>query len=611
MRHSSPPAAERVAATAVPCYAFDSPQNLARYVAGEVAALIHQRQGEGRNAVLVLPTGSTPVGVYRELIRMHREEGLDFSNVVTFNVDEYYGLGRERLQSYHRWMHGHLFSHVNIPAENINVLDGSVSLDEVEAHCRDYEQRIRAAGGVDLVILGVGAGGIIGSNEPFSGRSSRTRLCVLDGVTRAAAASDFFSQDNVPSQALTMGTGTLLEGRRILLLALGDHKATIIHETAEGPISDRVPASLLRTHEDLTILVDQAAASKLTARATPWAVGRVAWDDHLLKRALIWLCTKTGKALLKLEDHDFRAHNLHQLLREHGPAERVAQRVFRSLMETIELHPAGREPRRVVCFSPHPDDDVISMGGTLIRLIEDGHKVHVAYMTSGNIAVFDYDARRAADLVAEFNRQFGIDEERSRQIEQMIFDAIAQKRPGEPDVAEVLKVKGLIRWSEAKVAAMECGCREENLHFLDLPFYRTGLVRKNPIGVEDVAIVRRLLEAVQPQQIYVAGDLSDPHGTHRVCAEAIFSALEELRASGSPTPEVLLYRGAWQEYALDEIEIAVPLGPSDMARKLSAIFRHESQKDEAVFPGSDPREFWQRAEDRNRGTADAYNRMGL
>jgi glucosamine-6-phosphate deaminase len=430
-------------------------------------------------------------------------------------------------------------------------------------------------------------------------------------VTREAAASDFFSQDHVPTQALTMGTGTLLEGRRIFLLALGEHKATIVHETAEGPVSDRVPASLLRTHGDLTILVDGAAASKLTARATPWAVGRVAWDDHLIKRALIWLCGETGKALLKLEDRDFREHNLHELLRRQGPAERLTQRVFRSLMSTIEVHPAGCEPKRIICFSPHPDDDVISMGGTLIRLVEDGHEAHVAYMTSGNIAVFDYDARRAADLVAEFNRQFGIDDKRSQRVEQMIYEAIANKQPGEPDVPDVLKLKGLIRWSEAKVAAMECGCREEHLHFLDLPFYRTGLVKKNPIGDEDVAIVRRLLEEVRPEQIYVAGDLSDPHGTHRVCAEAIFSALEQLRAAGGSLPEVLLYRGAWQEYALDEIEIAVPLGPSDMARKLSAIFRHESQKDEAVFPGSDPREFWQRAQDRNFATAEAYNRIGL
>jgi glucosamine-6-phosphate deaminase len=317
-----------------------------------------------------------------------------------------------------------------------------------------------------------------------------------------------------------------------------------------------------------------------------------------------------NKALLKLTDDDLREHNLHQLLREHGPAQSVAHRVFRWMQETIEYHPGGRDPKRIVCFSPHPDDDVISMGGTLIRLVEDGHEVHVAYMTSGNIAVFDHDAWRVVDLIAEFNRRFGIGEDGARQVSTGIVRALTGKKPGEPDIPDVLCVKGLIRRSEAKSAAMCCGCKEERLHFLDLPFYRTGQIKKNPISSDDVRIIRELLDRVKPEQVYVAGDLSDPHGTHRLCAEAIFAALSEMRGTGL-NPDVLLYRGAWQEYELDEIEIAVPLSPSDMARKLSAIFRHESQKDEAVFPGSDPREFWQRAEDRNRGTADAYNRIGL
>jgi glucosamine-6-phosphate deaminase len=611
------PKADCVPGTHLPCYVFDTNGDLSRYVAQVVAGVIRERNAGGHNAALGLPTGSTPVGVYRELIRMHREEGLDFGGVTTFNLDEYYGVAPDRLQSYHRWMHENFFSQVNVPKDRIHIPDGRVAPDEIEAHCRGYEAAIHDAGGIDLMLLGIGQNGHIGFNEPFSGRTSRTRLCTLDSITRAAAASDFFSEENVPTQAITMGVGTILEARKILLLALGEHKATIVREACEGPVTDRVPASLLREHSDAAVLLDQAAARQLTGQATPWVLGRVKWNDGLVKRAMLWLSERTKKALLKLTDDDLREHNLHQLLRDHGPAQSVAHRVFRWMQETIDYHPGGREPKRIVCFSPHPDDDVISMGGTLIRLIEDGHEVHVAYMTSGNIAVFDHDAWRVVDLIAEFNRRFGIGADGTgtasgtRQVSASIVRALAEKKPGEPDVGDVLCVKGLIRRSEAKSAAMYCGCKEERLHFLDLPFYRTGQIKKNPISADDVRMIRELVERVQPAQVYVAGDLSDPHGTHRLCAEAIFAALAEVQRETAQHPEVLLYRGAWQEYELDEIEIAVPLSPSDMARKLSAIFRHESQKDEAVFPGSDPREFWQRAEDRNRGTADAYNRIGL
>ncbi|MEX2188257.1 MAG: glucosamine-6-phosphate deaminase, partial [Pirellulales bacterium] len=564
---SPTPCARRVAGTQLPCYVFANNQDLARYVADQVASVIRARNAVGQAAVLGLPTGSTPVGVYRELIRMHQEDGLDLSRVVTFNLDEYYGLAADRLQSYRLWMQENFFKHVNVPPENIHIPDGSIGPEEVEAHCRDYEAAIGAAGGIDLQLLGIGANGHIGFNEPFCGRTSRTRLATLDPLTRAGAASDFFSEENVPTQALTMGVGTILECRKILLLALGEHKAAIIREAVEGPLTDRVPASFLQGHPDAAVLVDAAAASDLTAEATPWALGRVKWTDSLIKRAVFWLCEKTNKALLKLDDNDFRTHNLHQLLREHGPAQAIAHRVFRWMMDTIEYHPAGRESRRIICFSPHPDDDVISMGGTLIRLVEDGHEAHVAYMTSGNIAVFDLDVRRVVDLIVECNRQFGIDEEKSQQLEDKVREALSSKQAGECDEAAVLKIKGLIRYSEAISGATVAGCREENLHFLDLPFYRTGKIKKNPVGAEDVRIIRELIERVDPAQIYVAGDLSDPHGTHRVCAEAIFLALGEIEQATGRRPEVMLYRGAWQEYALDEIEIAVPLSPSDMARK--------------------------------------------
>ena len=606
---SSP--ARSVAGSRLPAYVFESATDLARRVAEMIAGVIRERNALGQNAVLGLPTGSSPVGVYRELIRLHEEEGLDFSQVVTFNLDEYFGIDPQRSQSYRHWMNEQLFKHINIPPQNIHVPDGTLPLERVDEYCREYEAAIQAAGGIDIMLLGIGRNGHIGFNEPFSERSSRTRLCTLDPVTRIDAASDFFGEENVPTQAITMGLGTILDARKILLLALGETKAPIVRETLEGEVTPRIPASFLQNHEDATVLVDVAAATELTGVATPWLTGRIDWDDTLIKRAVLWLSQQSGKALLKLDDDDFRRHNLHYLLRHHGPAPQLAHRVFRWMMDTINYHPAGKQPQRVICFSPHPDDDVISMGGTLIRLVEDQHEVHIAYMTSGNIAVFDHDARRVADMVTEYNRLFDIDQRKSSEVESQVIDSLAGKQPGEFDVDAVLKIKALIRWSEAKAGALVVGCDERNLHFLDLPFYRTGTVDKKPISQADVTIIRELIERVQPQQIYVAGDLTDPHGTHRMCAEAIFLALQEIESDTQSRPDVLLYRGAWQEYALDEIEVAVPLSPGDLEIKRKAIFMHESQKDEALFPGADPREFWERAEDRNKGTAESYNQIGL
>jgi glucosamine-6-phosphate deaminase len=603
--------ARAVPATRLPCFVFELEKHLARQAAAIIASVINERNALGQSAVLGLPTGLTAVGMYRELIRLHQEEGLDFSNVITFNLDEYFGLDPAQPQSYSHWVHSQLLDHVNIPPEHINIPDGSVPLNQVKTHCRDYEAKIDAVGGIDVVVLGVGRNGHIAFNEPYCARSSRTRLVTLDSSTRTAAASNFFGKENVPTHAITMGVATILDTRKVLLLAQGEHKAKIVCRVLEKPVSDEVPASYLQQHDDAMVLLDAAAAAKLVGQATPWAVSEVAWTRPLIKRAVLWLCEQTGKALLKLADGDFRQHHLVSLLREHGPAPKLAHRVFKWMMETIEYHPGGREPKRVICFSPHPDDDVISMGGTLIRLVEDRHEVHIAYMTSGNIAVFDHDAHRIADLVTEYNRMFGIDEENSKRLEADVHRSLTEKRPGDFDAASVLKIKGLIRWSEAKAGAMEVGCQEKHLHFLDLPFYRTGTVTKHPVGSDDVRIIRELIETVAPEQIYVAGDLSDPHGTHRVCADAIFRALAEIEHAGGSRPDVLLYRGAWQEYALDEIEIAVPLSPSDLERKRKAVFKHESQKDEALFPGSDSREFWERAEDRNCGTADKYNQIGL
>lgn len=602
----------QVPAVHPPCYVFATASSLSQHVAQLIASVIRERNALGQKAVLGLPTGSTPVAVYRELIRMHREEGLDFSNVVTFNISEYYGLSAEQPQSCHTWMEAHFFSQVNLRPENTHIPDSEIPQDQVAAHCREYEQQIEEAGGIDIVLLGVGRNGHIGFNEPFSVRKTRTRLCTLDPVTRRSAASDFFGEDHVPTQAITMGVGTVLDARKILLVALGEHKADIISEVVQGPVTDRVPASFLQEHNDTMVLLDDSAAKELTGYATPWLTGNIDWTEESIKKAVLWLCEQTQKALLMLDDDDFRNHNLHQLLRHHGPAQSLAHQVFHWMMNTIEHHPAGKDSRKkTICFSPHPDDDVISMGGTLIRLVEDGHEAHIAYMTSGNIAVFDHDAARIADMVTEYNKMFGIDQERSLEVERRVADALKHKSPGESDAECVAKIKSLIRWSEAKAGAFVVGCQEEHLHYLDLPFYRTGTVAKKPIGSEDVDIICRLLHEVEPDQVYVAGDLADPHGTHRMCAQAIFLALNKYEAEGKPLPDVLLYRGAWQEYELHELEIAVPLSPRDLDIKRKAIFMHESQKDEALFPGSDPREFWQRAEDRNRGTANRFNQIGL
>lgn len=565
----------------------------------------------GQTTVLGLPTGSTPVGTYRELIRLHREEDLDFSRVIVFCLGEFYGVSQDEPQSHRLWLAEHFCDSVNLQPENVHCLDGQIPQTEVENHCRQYDEAIRAAGGFDLVMLGIGRNGHVSFNEPFSMRKSRTRLCTLDPITRQACASDFFGESNVPLQALTVGLSPILAARHVLLLALGEHKASIVCEMLEGSITDRVPASFLQEHSDANVLLDLPAAGGLTGVSMPWLIENVNWNEVLIKRATLWLCEQTGKALLKLDDEDFRQHDLHQLLRHYGPAQKLAHRVFRLMQETIEYHPAGKSKKTCLCFSPHPDDDVISMGGTLIRLVEDGHRVHVAYMTSGNIAVFDHDAHRVADLVTEYNRLFGIDQQKSQDVEDQVREGLLRKEPGKPDHDTILRIKSLIRWSEARAGAIQVGCASDDLHFLDLPFYRTGTIAKRPMGEEDTKIIRDLLDKVQPDQIYVAGDLADPHGTHRVCAEAILHVMQEMKREGKTIPEVLFYRGAWQEYALHEIEIAVPLSPSDIELKRQAIFMHESQKDEALFPGSDPREFWQRAEDRNTGTADRYNQIGL
>jgi glucosamine-6-phosphate deaminase len=597
--------------TNVPTLVFPTSAQAVRHVALMIESLIRQNNSANRPTVLGLPTGSTPVGLYRELIHLHKEAKLDFSRVITFNLDEYYPISPDDPRSYRRWMFETFFDHVNIDPKNIHIPDGTLPQEEVDEYCQRYEQRIRRAGGIDLMVLGIGRTGHIGFNEPGSTRHTRTRQVTLDPVTRRDAASSFFGEQNVPHQALTMGVGSILDARKVVLMAFGEHKAPIVRRAVEGPVSDTVAASFLQDHPGATFILDAAAAGHLTALSRPWTVGPVDWTPRLIRKAVIGLSLQTQKGLLQLSDDDFREHELYELLREHGPASVLGRRVFDEMMGTLCDYPAGKEPSEVLVFSPHPDDDVISMGGTLIRMVDQGHKVHVAYMTSGNIAVFDHDAWRFADFVVEFNRLFGIDREKTEKVRADIADFLTSKKPGQPDSAEVLGIKGLIRQTEARAAALACGIPPEQLEFMDLRFYRTGTIAKAPIHPDDITDIEALLERVRPEQIYVAGELSDPHGTHRVCAEAIFDAVRAVRARGLDF-EVWLYRGAWEEWEPHEIERVVPLGPEDVERKKQAIFRHQSQKDRAMFPGgSDRREFWQRAEDRNRDTARVYDRLGL
>ena len=578
-------------------------------VAGRIAELVRRRAAEGKTAVLGLATGSTPVGIYRELIRLHREEGLDFSNVVTFNLDEYYPMEPGSLHSYHRFMAENLFDHVNVPAGQTHVPRGDVPRDEVEGHCAEYEEAIAAAGGIDLQILGVGRSGHVGFNEPGSGRGSRTRVVYLDTVTRADAASDFFGEENVPPEAVTMGVATILEAREIVLIATGEHKAAVVRRAVEGEVHADVAATYLQEHGAATVYLDPAAAAELTRIRTPWLLGDVEWDADRETGAVIWLSQQAGKPILHLSTKDYRDHHLSSLVARHGSAGPLNGEVFNRLIAKIRGKSKLPSGERILVFSPHPDDDVISMGGILRKLTENGNDITVAYQTSGNIAVFDHEVRRFLDFVERARNVLSLEDDGA--LEARIADVeerLSRKGPGTVDPADALDLKRIIRETEAVSALEAVGLGAPNARFMDLPFYRTGQVRKDPISERDVALTLELLDQVRPTIVFAAGDLSDPHGTHRMCLEAVTRALD---AYQGPAPQLWLYRGAWQEWPLPEADVLVPMSAEELRRKIMAIFKHQSQKDVAPFPGPDPREFWQRVEDRNRGTAELLRTLGL
>jgi glucosamine-6-phosphate deaminase len=596
----------------LPVIIVEDYDDIARLIAGRIETLIRTRRAAGEKAVLGLATGSTPIGVYRELIRLHRTEGLDFSDVVTFNLDEYFPMSPDSIHSYHRFMWENLFEHINIPRQNIHIPRGDIPRADVDMHCREYEAAIERAGGIDFQILGIGKTGHIGFNEPGSGRESRTRLVHLDTITRKDAAADFFGEENVPREAITMGVSTIMAAREIALIATGEHKAAIIRRSVEGGISHEVAATYLQEHGNTTFYADGAAAGELTRVKTPWLVREVDWHAPLIERAVIWLSNQCGAPVLKLSSTTYREHHLSSLLARFESADVLNKAVFSRLAAKICDNPRLPRGRRVIVFSPHPDDDVISMGGTLRKLFENDNEVTVAYMTSGNIAVFDHEVRRYLDFVQRFGRDRDeLTELRARldSLADRIENALSSKHPGDVDIPEVQDIKREIREAEAVSGVESLGLPRSACRFLNLPFYQTGKVRKDPIGPADIRIIRELFDELAPEVIYVAGDLSDPHGTHRQCKDAIEHALAEYQGTA---PEVWLYRGAWQEWPVHEADVLVPMSQDELRRKIFAIFKHQSQKDTAPFPGAyDEREFWQRVEARNTETAHDLDRLGL
>lgn len=597
---------------------FESSQKASIIVAQEIANLIKEKSKQNSHCVLGLATGSSPIKVYEELVRMHKEDGLSFANVISFNLDEYYPMEKGNIQSYDYFMKEYLFNHVDILPENINIPNGMVTAEELYQSCVDYEMKIKAVGGIDFQLLGIGRTGHIGFNEPGSHFNSGTRNIKLDHITRVDAASAFLGIDNVPRKAITMGIGTVSSAKRIVLLAWGLSKAEVLKKTIEGEITSYVPATYLQNHSNTTFVLDQGAADTLTRVKTPWLVSSCVWSETLKLKAVVWLSELTNKSILKLTDKDYNNNGMSGLLSFFGNAYDLNIKMFNKMQHTITGWPAGKPgaddtnrperadipKKRIIIFSPHPDDDVISMGGTFDRLVEQGHDVHVAYQTSGNIAVSDQEALKFAEISLALNPN-------SYSMKKLI-ELSSQKTDQVNDSLEVLQLKALIRRSESLAATRYLGLDDKNVHFLNLPFYETGTIKKKNLSQNDLDIMCQLIQEIKPHQIYAAGDLADPHGTHKVCLDVLFTSLEVLKTkSYMKDCWVWLYRGAWHEWDSSQIEMAVPMSPDQVLKKRHAIFYHQSQKDGVMFQGDDSREFWVRVEDRNRLTAKKYNDLGL
>ncbi|MEZ5275185.1 MAG: glucosamine-6-phosphate deaminase [Opitutaceae bacterium] len=597
-------------------------------VAHQMARLIRERGDAGRTTVLGLATGSSPIRVYEELCRLHREEGLSFARVVTFNLDEYYPMDPDELQSYVRFMHEHLFDHIDIRPENIHIPDGRLDRADVYDYCQDYERLIAEAGGIDLQLLGIGRTGHIGFNEPGSTRESRTRMVTLDRLTRMDAAADFFGESNVPRRAITMGVGTIMEARELILLAWGEAKAAVVQKAVEGPVTESITASFLQSHPDVSFVLDSAAASELTRFRRPWLVTQCEWSNRMTRRAVVWLSHSLGKPILKLTDADYSEHGAGDLVTEQGPAYTINIRVFNELQHTISGWPGGKPhaddsnrperalpfPKKALVLVPEPAGDVIGMGGTIRRLVEQGHEVHVAYLTSGGKLVSDPEARRFVDFILGIGGLMGDANEALRGFASQARRDLDGKRPGVVDSTAVRRIKGLIRQGEARAAIRLCGVDDANIDFLELPFYDTGRSRNNPLSAEDIDPLIALLETIQPQQVFVPGDLQNPGSTRRMSFEAIENAMKSLacrKASWLNDCWFWVYPEGWREWDLDEIDMAVPVSPDELDRKSEAIYQHQSQKSPTPSGARGSGEFWQRAEAVNRALAERYDRCGL
>ena len=612
----------------IPVKIFPNQQTASLQIAREIAAFIREKQSKKQKCVLGLATGSTPKSLYTELVRMHREEKLSFKNVITFNLDEYYPIDNDALQSYNRFMRVNLFDHIDINPKNIHIPDGQVDKEHIREHCRTYEKMIEDAGGIDVQILGIGINGHIGFNEPGSGIYSRTRLITLENSTRIANAYEFANISQVPRLAITMGIGTILKSKRIILMAWGSSKASVIKKAVEDDDTEHVPASLLQNHDNVQFYVDDAAAAELTRKKSPWLTGDCEWTPSIIKKAVVNMALKMQKPVLSLTNKDYNEYGLSDLLVEKGDAYEINLQVYYMLRDTITGWPGGKHvdslpshperskpwPKKVVIFSPHPDDDIISMGGTFQRLHDQGHDVHVGYQTSGNIAVTDEFVTRFLDFAVGFEKIAGINTGKSGQIMVDARKFLARKKSNQVDTKVIREIKGLIRQGEARATCRYVGIKEENVHFLNLPFYETGMIEKKPMSEKDIRITMEMLRSIKPNQVFCAGDFADPHGTHIVCFNVVLESLKRIKAAGDEWISncwLWLYKGAWQEWNIDEIEMAIPMSPDQVLQKRFGIFIHQSQKDMVPFQGSDSREFWQRAEERNANTANIYADLGL
>ncbi len=617
----------------IPVKIFTNSYEGSVFVAKQIAALIKEKEAAGKKTVIGLATGSSPKTLYAELVRMHKEEGLSFKNVITFNLDQYYPMDKDALQSYHYFMRKNLFEQTDIIPGNYHLPDGMIPKDKVKEHCLEYEKQIEEAGGLDLQILGIGVNGHIGFNEPGSGIYTKTRLITLDNSTRIANSYEFGNMSQVPRMAITMGISTILRSKKIILMAWGQTKAPVVKKAVEEDDTEDVPASLLQNHDDCTFVLDESCASELTRFKSPWLTGECEWTGTMMKRAVVNLALKLHKPVLSLTNNDYNDNGLSDLLVEKGDAYEINLQVFYLLRDSITGWPGGKPsekrashperhepfPKKVLIFSPHPDDDIISMGGTFMRLHDQQHEVHVAYQTSGNIAVTDEFVTRFIDFAVGFENMFDIDETKSKKILEEATAFLKIKRSSEKDTDTIRAIKGLIRRCEAKATCKYVGLKDDQIHFMNLPFYETGTIEKNPMGEADVQKTIDLLNELQPQQIYCAGDFADPHGTHKVCFDVVIEALKRIKATQASQLTthwisncwLWLYKGAWQEWDITEIEMAIPMSPDQVIKKRHGIFIHQSQKDSVPFQGSDDREFWQRAEERNANTAKLYAQLGL